>query len=187
MPKHGGHLFGAYGMFWDPTEVSWSPGSGSNAWQLLGRQKRNAGHLRLCDFRRARGVYVLFDHFGPMYVGLARGQGGIGGRLKDHLSDHLAGSWSRFCWFSFDDVIESELAGWKVMSPRDHPVPSTGETVVREVEALLITILGARKQNQMRFLGAQLWEQLTESEAATILERSAVDADGFTFRPTYSY
>ncbi len=99
MLTNGGHLFGAFGMFWNADEVSWSPGSGPSAWQLLGRQYRNAGSIRLCDFRRARGVYILFDDFGPVYVGLARGRGGLGGRLKDHRSDHLGGTWSRFCWF----------------------------------------------------------------------------------------
>ncbi|WP_146074818.1 GIY-YIG nuclease family protein [Micromonospora chalcea] len=187
MSTQGGHLFGAFGMFWDPEEISWNPGSGPNAWQLLGRQNRNAGSIRLCDFRRARGVYILFDHFGPVYVGLARGLRGIGGRLKDHRSDHLAGTWFRFCWFSFDDVVEGDLEGWKVINQREQPVPSTGETVIREVEALLITVLGARRQNQMKFVGAQRWNQVTESDAATILERDGVDSHGFTFRPTHGY
>ncbi|WP_446209789.1 hypothetical protein [Micromonospora sp. IBSANI012] len=187
MSTVGGHLFGAYGMFWEAGEVSWSPGSGPSAWQLLGRQNHNAGSIRLCDFRRARGVYILFDDFGPAYVGLARGRGGLGGRLKDHRSDHLTGKWSRFCWFSFDNVVEGDLDGWKVVSQRDHPVPSTGDTVIREVEALLINVLGARQQNQMKFLGAQKWEQVTESDAATIKERGVVDHHGFTFKPTYSY
>ncbi|MGW3859338.1 hypothetical protein [Micromonospora arida] len=84
-------------------------------------------------------------------------------------------------------MVEGDLDGWKVVSQRDHPVPSTGDTVIREVEALLINVLGARQQNQMKFLGAQKWEQVTESDAATIKERGVVDHQGFTFRPTYSY
>ncbi|GAB3799738.1 hypothetical protein [Micromonospora zhanjiangensis] len=187
MSNSGGHLFGAYGMFWDPDGIAWNPGSGPSAWQLLGRRNHNSGSIRLCDFRRARGVYILFDEFRAVYVGLGRGQGGIGGRLKDHRTDKLAGTWSRFCWFSFDDVVEGGLDGWKVVHRREQPVPNTDETVIREVEALLITVLGARLQNQMKFLGAQRWEQVTESDAATIVERGVVDAKGFTFRPVHTY
>ncbi|PPA60418.1 hypothetical protein BAW75_01290 [Micromonospora chalcea] len=83
--------------------------------------------------------------------------------------------------------MEGDLEGWKVINQREQPVPSTGETVIREVEALLITVLGARRQNQMKFVGAQRWNQVTESDAATILERDGVDSHGFTFRPTHGY
>jgi hypothetical protein len=62
------HMFGAYGMFWDREEVTWNPGSGPAAWQLLGRIKQNRGAVRVCDFRRAQGFYVLFDEFRANYV-----------------------------------------------------------------------------------------------------------------------
>lgn len=65
------HLVGAYGMFWDRSEVFWRPGQGPNKWQLLGRRNRNQGALRVCDFRQAKGLYVLFDDYGASYVGLA--------------------------------------------------------------------------------------------------------------------
>jgi len=96
------HLVGAYGMFWERNEVNWYPGSGPAAWQLLGRVNVNQPKVRVCDFRKAQGFYVLFDEFRATYVGLARGVQGIGSRLRTH--DDRREDWSRFCWFSFDDV-----------------------------------------------------------------------------------
>src|SRR3954470_23560325 len=75
-----GHLVGAYGMFWERGEVNWWPGSGPAAWQLLGRVNKNKPKVRVCDFRKAQGFYVLFDDFRANYVGLARGNYGIGAR-----------------------------------------------------------------------------------------------------------
>lgn len=69
---------------------------------MLGKRGVNMGTLQFCDFRRASGFYVPFDDFRANYVGLAHGRGGIGGRLRDHYRSEKP--WSRFCWFSFDDV-----------------------------------------------------------------------------------
>jgi hypothetical protein len=105
------HMFGADGMFWDREEVNWNPGSGPAAWQLLGRINKNRGALRICDFRRAQGFYVLFDEFRANYVGLARGAEGLGERLRRHNKEKL--NWERFCWFAFDDVFDSDMDGWR--------------------------------------------------------------------------
>jgi len=64
-----------YGMFWDRSEVEWSPGSGNkNHFRLLGRVGKVPPKLQICDFRTYRGIYVLYDDHGARYVGLARGQ-----------------------------------------------------------------------------------------------------------------
>ncbi len=154
-------LIGAYGMFWERDAVAWNPGSGSAAWRLLGRRGVNRPGLRMVDVRRARGVYVLFDHHGAYYAGLARGAGGMGERLKQHLSDMHAGKWQRFCWFAFDTVGDSaEADGLHPVLLRDQPVPTADEEVIRELEALLITILGTRGQNKMKFQAAEEWTQV---------------------------
>lgn len=152
------HLVGAYGLFWQRSEVVWSPGPG-NSWQLLGRRGRNRGTVAVCDFRQARGFYVLFDDYGASYVGLARGREGIGQRLKHHETNRS--DWSRFCWFSFDDVEEVRAEGWCTVKRRDAVSSVDADTAVRELEALLIQILGTRQQNQMRFLEGTPWHQVT--------------------------
>lgn len=103
---------------------------------------------------------MLFDDYGASYVGLARGTQGIGQRLKSHDADE-GKAWSRFCWFSFDTVSEIEADGWSTVVARDGVRAAGAEGVVRELEALLIKVLGARQQNQMRFLEADPWQQVT--------------------------
>ena len=159
MPKHS-YLIGAYGLFWRMDDVLWFPGNG-RTWQLLGRRGTYRGTLRVCDFREARGFYILFDDYGANYVGLARSDHGLGSRLRNHVRDPKK-SWSRFCWFSFDDVVAHRSApGWSIVDRRDAVSQVNAETTVRELEALMIMVLGTRGQNQMRFLAAQQWEQVT--------------------------
>ena len=153
-------LIGAYAEFWDIYQVDWHPGSGSNRWSLLGKNGQNLPGLRVVDFRRARGVYVLYDNHGAYYAGLARGASGLGGRIKDHMSDDHANKWQRFSWYSFDSVAKrpERESGLHAVSRRDKPVPASDEAVIRELEALLITVLGTRGQRRMKFQAADQWE-----------------------------
>ena len=174
------HLIGAFGMFWEREHVNWTPGQSPLRWQLLGRRFQNAPALRICDFRRAKGFYVLFDEFRATYVGLARGSGGIGARLKAH--NKHKGEWTRFCWFAFDDCVDAgpSLPLWSRTKPRDALRNMSAETVLRESEALLITILGAKDQNQMRFQGARKWHQLTPADFVRGGVGLRASSDGYT-------
>jgi hypothetical protein len=171
-------MFGAYGMLWLREEVNWNPGAGPAAWQLLGRVNRNKGALRVCDFRRAQGFYVLFDEFRATYVGLARGRGGIGARLRTHNATKP--DWQRFCWFGFDDVLDTKMDGWSVIEHKTAISKASADLVLRECEALLITILGSKNQNEMRFQAAQRWEQLREADLLPGGIARKVDPAGFT-------
>ena len=154
------YLIGAYGMFWRTSEVNWTPGLGRN-WQLLGKRGANTGTLRVCDFRAARGFYILFDDHGANYVGLALGQEGIAARLVKHFKNKDK-KWSRFCWFSFDDVVAVKGTGWSEVRERDAIREVSARTTVRELEALLIMVLGARgNKAQMRFIAGKPWAQVT--------------------------
>lgn len=173
-------LIGAFGMFWNRDEVNWNPGSGPAAWQLLGRINKNKGPLRVCDFRRAHGFYVLFDEFRATYVGLARGQHGIGSRLRTH-NNSKDKEWQRFCWFAFDDVLDAKKReGWSVTRHKDQISKASADLVLRECEALLITILGSKAQNKMKFQDAKEWHQLRESDLLPRGIATKVDPGGFT-------
>ena len=81
----------SYGLFWREDEIDWHPGGGvRDSFRLLGRSGSHRGKIRVVDFRHQQGIYILYDEYGPSYVGLTRNQG-LGKRLKDHKSDHLAG------------------------------------------------------------------------------------------------
>lgn len=176
------HLIGAYGVFWLRDAVDWCPQGGPQAWQMLGYVGTNNPGLRFCDFRRAKGFYLLFDDYGATYVGLARGSGGLGARLKQHHQDESK-RWSRFCWFAFDDVRDVKaLGGWSETVPRDAVRKAGHETLIRECEALLIVALGAQNQNQMRFQQAQRWRQVGEGDMARGGRGRKVASGGFTDR-----
>ncbi len=185
------HLFGAFGMFWHRDNVDWSPGGGPQAWQLLGVSGGRTPTV--CDFRLARGFYILFDDHGAHYVGIAQGSQGLGARLQQHHANKP--TWSRFCWFSFDDVVAGTLDGWSVVDQRDAVGKADAGLVVRECEALLIEVLGTgrtlkrtseghrvRMQNSMNFAGASRWRQLTVEDFQPGGVGRRVDRDGFTDR-----
>lgn len=129
-------IIGSYGMFWERDLVDWD----ARPWQLLGRQGLNSGTLRIADFRRARGVYILYNDLNVYYVGLASSRNGIGGRLRDHLKDEHGFGWTRFSWFAFDSPDDSAEPGTDgVIEVVDQygSVELDTKVLIRDLEALL--------------------------------------------------
>ena len=154
-------LIGAYGTFWDRDLVNWN----AHGWRLLGRQGLKRGTLKVADFRKARGVYVMYSDTGIYYVGLASGSNGIGGRLHDHLTDEHGKSWSRFSWFAFDSPSETETHPDGVLKQEQWPSVEGKDTVmIREMEALLIAVTdppGNRSKTRFAFAPDE-WHQVAE-------------------------
>ena len=167
------HLVGAYGLHWAKSEVDWPDGS-RRRWQMLGRVGSNKPRLRICDFRKAAGVYVLERRGRPIYAGLARSSEGFGPRLARHNRDDLK-SWTHFSWFSFDDVWLDERRktypsfndGWAEVDFRHEIGRTEMQSIVGELEALLINLLydGNRVVNiqRPRFSNALEWTQVVRS------------------------
>ncbi len=86
----------SYGVYWAVEHVDW--GIAKRGGQLLGAEKRD-DEENAVDFRYQRGIYALYYDFDLVYVGQAEKGGRLFGRLKVHLSDHLAERWNRFSWF----------------------------------------------------------------------------------------
>src|SRR5581483_1996702 len=76
--------FGAETKFGGTLEQATRAISGSNFVCLAGGDKNKPG-LRICDFRKQRGIYILYGDLGAHYVGLTRQQD-LGKRLKDHTN-----------------------------------------------------------------------------------------------------
>jgi hypothetical protein len=139
---------------------------------MLGRRGSNAPGLRVCDFRYAAGVYVLEKRGRPVYAGLARSGQGLGARLLAHTDDGTK-NWTRFSWFSFDDVWLDEQRktypphprGWAVVDPRHQVQRTEMGHIVGELEALLVNLIydGRLVSNIRRpqFPVAKEWEQVT--------------------------
>lgn len=131
-------LVGAYGVFWEAHLIDWN----AYRWRLLGRQGMNTQTLKVADFRKARGVYVLYSDTGIYYVGLASGANGIGGRLKDHLTDVHSERWTRFSWFAFDGPSETDVYPDGVLKHDEWAgiEEAADKLIIREMEALLLAV-----------------------------------------------
>ena len=80
----------AFGMFWDRSKVFWEAEP-----RILGQQQMGSRSVNFCA---QKGVYLLHDSQGVIYVGRITDQN-LGRRLYQHTVDRLTGRWSRFSWF----------------------------------------------------------------------------------------
>lgn len=169
-------LIKAYGLFWRADEIEWNPGSGnSDGFHLYGRVGKNRPTVRMADFRKQRGLYVLYDEYGPMYVGLTR-RADLGARLKTHWKvDHLQGRWDRFSWFGFCAVSTAcDEHGLQKVRPLNVNSFGSSEDAIGDVEAMMIWSLGPRaNKNRMHFRDAECWEQVEYHECEKYLEKVA--------------
>lgn len=162
----------AYGLLWQADEIEWMPGRGArNVFDLCGRNGTNCPGLRVADFRRQRGVYILYGKAGPYYVGLTKAQT-LGKRLKDHLQDHHAGRWDRFSWFGFSGVLKSrDNRGFQRLRKLPEATPVKPISIIGDIEALLIKTLGTVNVAQMKFAAAHEWKQIRREERETFFSR----------------
>lgn len=161
-------------MFWQRDEVNWSPGAGNaGAYRLLGRRNQNLPALQLCDFRTQAGIYVLYDDYGPYYVGLAKTA--IGNRLRDHTKDDHRDRWDRFSWFGFRRVKTSaDGNGLQQLGEMPKQLVSGTTHTIRDIEALLMMSLGTVERGNahtMKFANADRWHQIQRHEVDHWLDK----------------
>ncbi len=128
-------VINALGMFWERSKVDWK----GPQTRLLGAQ---TGGTQV-DFSPQRGIYLLHDSQGVVYVGRVTGQN-LGQRLWQHTFDRLGGRWNRFSWFGIFPVSE----GGVLKIDADFSDVSI-DSIVIAMEALLIEALEPR-QNRKR-------------------------------------
>jgi hypothetical protein len=164
----------SFGLFWRKDEVEWNPGRGTKGgFRLLGRQGVRRPGLRVADFRHQKGIYILYGNHGAYYVGLTK-KLGLGNRLKDHLADTHAHQWDRFSWFGFRAVLGgTDNYGICKLGKMAQAVIGNPESVITDVEALLIRAMGLSNINQMNFTAADAWDQVKAHEAEHYLEKIA--------------
>ncbi len=129
-------LVNALGMFWEYSKVDWE----RTEPHLYGQQQIGSQKV---DFCAQRGVYLLHDRQGVIYVGRVKDRS-LGRRLYEHTRDRLRGRWSRFSWFGVYPVEEN--GSLKTDFDFSHV---DIETVIVTMEAVLIEGLEPR-QNRKR-------------------------------------
>lgn len=162
----------SFGLFWRASEIDWNPGQGNrNCFRLLGRIGANSGTIRVTDFRHQQGIYILFDDYGPCYVGLTRTQG-LGKRLKDHLEDGLSNKWDRFSWFGFRPIGEPEDDMISTLGDMPDDLKDDTTTTIGDLEALLIRSIGPKlNKRHPSFKDADEWTQIEYLEEEMYLKR----------------
>ena len=98
--------------------------------KLLGQQQ----NAEVVDFGPQKGIYILHDGRGTVYVGRTTDQP-LGRRLGQHTTDRLNGRWDRFSWFGLLAVEENGELSSRVALRTDEAV------VIAALEALLIEAL----------------------------------------------
>ena len=162
-------------LLWSVDEIDWYRRRGTT-FRLLGRVGKQQARLQVCDFRTQRGVYVLYDDFGPYYVGLTVNTS-IGDRLKKHLgSPKHAKRWDRFSWFGFRPVSDQWLLddGTCYLDELPDRFLTQSKATIQDVEALLIFALRTHHRgnaHQEKFAAARQWRQVLRSEVAEYLAK----------------
>src|SRR5207302_4573769 len=163
-------LIRAFGLFWRSDEV-WPDGRGRS--ELLGRRGRRLAVVEICNFWRQQGLYVLYNAYGPYYVGLVR-QGTLGNRLySHHFRDGHRGKWDRFSWFGFCGVLGArDEHGLQLLKARPERARGSLYDAIGDIEALLINALGPRANRHFEHLGdAFEWTQVLSDERDDLLAR----------------
>jgi hypothetical protein len=143
-------------MFWSRDKVSWISQP-----RILGQQQIGSSAV---DFGEQKGVYLLHDDQGVVYVGRVTDQG-LGKRLFQHTLDRLNGRWSRLSWFGVFPVRQDGSLAKESFSVDI-------ETVIVTMEAVLIEGLEPR-QNRKRGDDFQAVEFLQAEDPQLVVERKA--------------
>ena len=170
----------SYGMFWRAEEVSWL-GEGTRPYkELLGHIGVRRPKLEVTNFWQQRGIYVLYNDYGPYYVGKTVGEGmNLGTRLSHHYlgtngSPH-SGKWDRFFWFGWHGTLSStDDRGLRRLRGLPKKLLTDSSNTVQDIESLLIYALGTIHVGNAReetFSAAARWDQVRWSEREDFLRK----------------
>lgn len=147
----------AFGMFWERSKVQWK----NSQTRILGHQPLGTD----VDFCTQRGVYLLHDTQGVVYVGRVIKQD-LGLRLSQHTTDRLNGRWNRFSWFGVYPVNENGTLRTDTDLSR---IPI--DLVIATMEAVLIEGLEPRQNRQRGDVNLQAIEFLQSEDPKIELNR----------------
>ncbi len=168
--------------FGRPRRSNWSGSQSGRYRELLGRVGKNLPGLEVANFWDQQGIYVLYNDYGPYYVGQTVGAGmNLGKRLRQHHfgvngSPHR-GKWDRFSWFGWRGTLTStDERGLQRFRKLPQQLLANSHNTVQDIESLLIFALGTihvGNARQETFVAAARWEQIQRSERNHYLAKVA--------------
>ena len=143
-------LIANMGLFWQRDKVLWA-GNRKVGKAAMSGVRPGAKHKGEVDFWEQTGIYALYADYHLIYVGQA-GLGDksyIGGRLRGHTKDNLAGRWDMFSWFGLRKVRENRKLGAKLQKAH-----STWKELADVLEGILIEVAEPPQNSQKGRFGA---------------------------------
>ncbi|NHA66846.1 GIY-YIG nuclease family protein [Phycicoccus flavus] len=170
----------AYGMFWHAEEVDWTGEESSRRLELLGRYGERQPKIQVSNFWDQQGIYILYNDYGPYYVGRTVGAGmNLGLRLRQHWhgtngSPHQ-GKWDRFSWFGWRGTLSGvDPRGLRKLRATPSTLLTDSTDTVNDLESLLIYALGTinvGNRRQETFRAAVEWKQIRWSDHDDYMRR----------------
>jgi hypothetical protein len=125
-----------YGLYWRAEDVFWGSQGRENEGTLEGLPAKSK-RSKVVNFREQAGIYVLYDHLRPIYVGeTGVGQHRLFRRLRWHYRADLKGRWDTFSWFGIYPVNPKS----RKLRANVRVSPKIGD-VLYHVEAILIAAM----------------------------------------------
>lgn len=171
----------AYGMYWKADGVDWYGSSTRPHKELLGRVgKQGMSSLKVTNFWEQRGIYILYNDYGPYYVGRTSGDGmNLGKRLSQHAigpSPHVD-RWDRFSWFGWHGTLAStDARGLQRLRAMPKRLLTDSYTTIGDIESMMIQALGTINRGNARvetFAAAAEWTQVPLYEREEFLGKAA--------------
>jgi hypothetical protein len=174
----GQKIIANMGLFWSRNKVRWRGNAGIGPARLAGTRRRAKSKGQV-NFWPQTGIYALYAEYRLVYVGQAglSDKSCLGNRLKQHITDDLAGRWDMFSWFGLQKVRTSDNkvgARAKVnLSQRNH--------LANVLEGIIIEVAEPPMNNQSGRFGKNVELYLQVDDHADVAKeaqaniKSAID------------
>ncbi len=162
----GQKIIANMGLYWARSKVRWKGNAGIGPARLAGRRRwaKKQGDV---NFWPQTGIYALYANHHLVYVGQAglSDQSCLGTRLKQHLTDDLAGRWDMFSWFGLQKVRSTDN---KVGNRTKLSISSRGH-LANVLEGIIIAVADPPMNSQWGRFGrkVELYIQIDDSLEAT--------------------
>jgi hypothetical protein len=158
----GQRIIANMGLFWSRNKVRWKGNRGIGSARLAGK-RRSAKTRGVVDFWKQTGIYALYAEYHLVYVGQAglSDQSCLGNRLKQHLTDDLAGRWDMFSWFGLQKVKATD----NIVGKRAKLSVSSRGHLANVLEGIVIEVAEPPMNSQKGRFGRRVERYIQEDDS----------------------